>query len=728
MGLLERVAAARGTRQLSRADGPFDPSDYWFSTGGYTYYGTPSSTYNNTETIEGDFTGLVQYAYKQNTVIWAVERTRLSVFSEARFQFRQIRNGRLGDYFGTQDLAILERPWLNGTTGDLLTRMLQDADFAGNAYFTRRGDQLRRLRPDWVSILLGSHDDPAVTPADLDAELLGYVYWPGGHLSGKDPEVLMPDEVAHFAPTPDPMASYRGMSWLTPVIREIMADSAATEHKLSFFRNGATPQVVVSFDKDARQEAVEAFRRKMDASHQGAHNAYRTIYVGGGADVTVVGTDLKQLDFKATQGAGETRIAAAGGAHPTIVGLSEGMQGSSLNAGNFAQTRRLLSEVTLSTLWRNAAASMSTLVPAPSGSELACDTRDIPFLREDQRDAADIQQVKASTIRQLIDAGFEPKSVVASVDADDRSLLVHTGLFSVQLQPPGSGQAPTGAPGDAGPKGPAAAQAVRKFNPSQPRDPHSGEWIGVGGALHKLADLLGNAVKHHAEWGHGGTVAQHEDGAFTISRPGGGLAAYIVDDDLGDLRQALGEASDYHHGRGDPGEAEGGGWRLAWDSNGTVLHGEDENEDPTQLHLSPADVDSLESAAAAVDGAGDTGGDLPAGYTAKYGRIIEDNPVTGTDLSVVVNDQGQTHIARGDGPGRTVPVELDDYDAGELGDDLLAIAAETAPSAPHKYANGITITGTGDGGVRLEWPDGSADTLTAHQATELGNLLSPPEE
>jgi phage portal protein BeeE len=432
----------RSSQAVVQRDGPLDPADYWFNYGGYAYYGTPGATNSKSETIEADFNGLVSQAYKQNSVIFACERARLSVFSEARFQFRQVRGGRLGDYFGTQDLAVLEKPWINGTTGDLLTRMLQDADFAGNAYFARRGNVLRRMRPDWVTIVMGSHEDPDVTPADLDAELLAYVYWPGGHLASRDPVVLMPDEVAHFAPTPDPLAHYRGMSWLTPVVREIQADSAATEHKLAFFRNGASPQMVVSLDKDVKEDAFERFVRKMNAGHQGAQNAYRTIYLGAGADVTVVGADLKQLDFKATQGAGETRIAAAAGVHPTIVGLSEGMQGSSLNAGNFGQARRLLAEGTLSMLWRNAAASMATLVPPPPGSELACDTRDVPFLREDQKDAAEIQQVKAQTIRTLIDAGFEPDSVVRAVDADDRSLLVHSGLYSVQLQPPGIGQPP----------------------------------------------------------------------------------------------------------------------------------------------------------------------------------------------------------------------------------------------------------------------------------------------
>jgi hypothetical protein len=66
------------------------------------------------------------------------------------------------------------------------------------------------------------------------------------------------------------------------------------------------------------------------------------------------------------------------------------------------------------------------------------DARDVPFLREDAKDAAEIQGVQSRTIRTLVDAGYTPASVMAAVRASDWSLLVHTGLFSVQLQEPGS--------------------------------------------------------------------------------------------------------------------------------------------------------------------------------------------------------------------------------------------------------------------------------------------------
>jgi hypothetical protein len=173
----------------------------------------------------------------------------------------------------------------------------------------------------------------------------------------------------------------------------------------------------------------------MDAQHKGSDNAYKTLYTGGGADVTVVGADMKQLDFKVTQGAGESRIAAAGGIHPAIAGLSEGLQGSSLNAGNFGAARRLVADATMRPLWRNAAGSLEVLVPPPANGRLWYDDRDVAFLREDAKDAAEITQIQATTIGGLVKDGFTRDSAKAAVLAQNMDLLEADPLWvSVQLQ------------------------------------------------------------------------------------------------------------------------------------------------------------------------------------------------------------------------------------------------------------------------------------------------------
>jgi hypothetical protein len=70
----------------------------------------------------------------------------------------------------------------------------------------------------------------------------------------------------------------------------------------------------------------------------------------------------------------------------------------------------------------------------------------VPFLREDEKDAAEIAEMKARTIRTYVDGGYTPESAKAAVESGDEGLLEHTGWFSVQLQQPGGAGTADGAP------------------------------------------------------------------------------------------------------------------------------------------------------------------------------------------------------------------------------------------------------------------------------------------
>lgn len=391
-----------------------------------------SSLASDKEQIEHDFESYVHSAYKRNGVVFACILVRALVFSEARFQFRRFEGGRPTDLFGGPQLELLERPWPNGTTGELLVHMEQDASLAGTFYATDVGGRVRRLRPDWVTIVTGSPSGGG--PFALDARIVSYVYDP----PNEDPTILTPDQVVQYSPIPDPVAQWRGMSWITPVLDEVRGDTAAMRHKLNFFKHGATPGMAITYDQSLSKEEVKGYIDLFNEEFDGHQNAYRTLHLGGGADPKPLTADLQQLDFKVTQGHGETRLAAAAGVHPVIVGLSEGMQGSALNAGNYAQVRRRFVDATMRPLWRSAAASLETVVDVPDGAHLWYDDRDVAFLRQDAKDEADIKSTDATTISAYITAGFTPESAVEAVDTGDTSRLEHTGLVSVQLQPPGA--------------------------------------------------------------------------------------------------------------------------------------------------------------------------------------------------------------------------------------------------------------------------------------------------
>lgn len=428
LGRLARRSAPLPVRQagLSMAD----YERYWerFGWNGNQYV-VPGGNVEELLALEG----------MENAIVAACIHVRLLVFSEIRFAWQPYLSGRPGALFGTRDLEILNRPWPGATTGDLLARMEVDASLYGNSYWVRSGAELVRLDPLRVRIITGEVVDQ-VSGKPYSRRLVGYA------LEDRDRREVAffePSEVAHYRPIPDETHPFRGRSWLASVRTDVSADSELTAYKHAFLRNAATPNLVVKFDPTVSRESFEAFQREMDRRHTGPHNAYKTLFIGGGADVKAVGSDFQQLALKAVQGAGETRIAAAAGVPASIVGISEGLAGSALNAGNYTAARRRFADGTIRPLWRFACAALETIVTPPNaGVRLWYDDRDVPFLQEDVQDTANIRNKDAATIRTLVDAGFEPSTVVDAVTTGDMTTLVHTGVYSVQLQPPADGEMP----------------------------------------------------------------------------------------------------------------------------------------------------------------------------------------------------------------------------------------------------------------------------------------------
>lgn len=412
------------------------------------------------ERIGNDLVAYAQAAYMSNGPVFACMAVRQLIFSAVRFQWQQLLDGSPSKLFGTDELGKLERPWFGGTTQDLLSRTIQYADLAGNSYSIEDTSYARMdgdgqkdivvLRPDWMQIVLQPRmfDAGNGKRGQVGWRRLGYLYTEGGVGCSEAVPFLL-NEVSHFAPHPDPLAAWRGMSWLTPVIRELSNDKLMTRHQQKFFENSATVNMVVGFDKDIKVDDLIKFKEIFNAEHAGVDNAYKALFLGGGADATVVGSNFEQMTFTELVGATETRIASAAGVPPIIAGFAKGLESATYS--NYGQARRRFADGTMHPLWQNAAGSFEPLLRLPPNSNrvrLWYDANDVPFLREDEKDAATIQSTRAQTIRGLLDAGFTAASVVTAVEANDFRLLVHSGLYSVQLQPPGTGQPPVAVRGE----------------------------------------------------------------------------------------------------------------------------------------------------------------------------------------------------------------------------------------------------------------------------------------
>lgn len=486
---LERVTVSRevhSVRASRAAAKAFSEPPFWAMDSLRSGF---QSSLPDRERLEHDFEGYARGGGKSSAVVFGAFYARLRHYAQATFRWENLSSRELSAA-GEGDLAILDRPWPTGTTADLLAWMEVDATFAGNSYWTFTDDRgrfgrqargpsrrLSRLRPDWVWIIIGSNSDD---PFALDARPVAIVYWPrvagGATAFGASSEqvTLLPSEVAHYAPVPDPEARFRGMSWITPVLREVAADRAATQHKLRFFERGASLQTIVALDKEVGVDAFDEFVARFKAEHEGTDNAFRTLFVGGGADVTTTSANLQELDYKAVQGGGETRILMDAGVHPVVAAASEGMQGSSLNAGNYRSAMRSFADGTLTHLWTVTTASLQNLVTPPSDTRLWIDKARLPFLQDDARDIAEIQQMVANALRAMTDAGWEPDAAVQYLRSNDIGKLLgrHTGLFSVQLQPPGTAAppppSPNGTNGMASRSGEALVKELLAFTRGEP--------------------------------------------------------------------------------------------------------------------------------------------------------------------------------------------------------------------------------------------------------------------
>ena len=403
---------------------------------GHSY---PLTTMPGSPAVEpdGTFAAFVERIHKRNGVVAAAVAARSLLMSQLRFYWRSEIDLRT---FGTADLGILEFPAPDLTRSRLLTVAEQHVSYGGNAYVYRTPDDtLRLLNPDWVSVVVAADDmDHAVEQAD--ARVVGYAYHAGGK---KDQTQLLGlNEVAQWAPEPDPMAWWRGQSWVTSLVREIVADGQATDHLSKFFANAATPQLVFTLPANIKDEAMARFRASVEESSAGVQNAYRNLYLAGGADVNVVGSMLQQLDMKGIQGGVESRVAARSRVPATVLGIREGMQGSALNAGNYSAARRMWADGWFSPTADGLAESLEHLIPRPGNdARLAPDTSRVLFLQEDRKDEADILTAHVQALRNLVDSGFVPETAVDAIATNDLRKLEHTGTFSVQLQPPGSEQA-----------------------------------------------------------------------------------------------------------------------------------------------------------------------------------------------------------------------------------------------------------------------------------------------
>jgi len=355
-------------------------------------------------------------AHADNGIVFAVEAVKTALFAEARFTYQALTDGH---EFGDTSLALLEHPWPNADSGELLTRMAQDATF-GNSYMRKAtpadgsGDVLVQMRQEQVTIVSQEMRDDM---GRIWRQPVGYLEETG---PGKDDQFFTVDEVGHFSPVPDPKARWRGMSWLTPILTEVHSDKALTQYKQFHLDNGAMPGLVVKYSMKLSDKTIGILRKRIRARYGGPENAGNVLVLDEGADMAVAGSSLQDLQFDAVSKAGERRVCAAAG--PGLLVICGFEQGDPMAAV------RQLADFWARPRWRMACAALEHLVGGPAASpqvpvRLWYDVAGIAALREGELTRAQAYLVSMQAVASSVQGGFTRDSAVAAAAGYDISLL-----------------------------------------------------------------------------------------------------------------------------------------------------------------------------------------------------------------------------------------------------------------------------------------------------------------
>jgi phage portal protein BeeE len=414
-------------RLLSRADGGYHESMY---SGAYPVTVSDPSG-RGKESVPAGVVSTARDAFTSNGVVYSCIAARQSLFAEARFTLQSTVDKHL---YGNTGLRLLEYPAPGQTAGELLARLEQDVSLAGNSYWRKTvpadgsDPLLVQMRPDTVIIVSEEKHDEAgrvyKEPVGYleDLSLLG--------ITDRDPQFYGTDEVAHYSPVPDPKALWRGMSWLTPVLREIGSDQAMVAYKTRYLQNGAVPGLVIKYSQKLQPGTIDMLRERTSARYAGPDNAGRTLVLDNGADVVVAGANLEQLQYTAVQGAGAERVASAAQVPLEVVGLGSWRAGG----GDYLSAMRRFADLWARPHWRMACAALQHLVtitspatgeqtPVTPPARLWFDVADIAALREGELERGQAVLVRAQAVSTFVAAGYTRESAVAASDSGDLSQL-----------------------------------------------------------------------------------------------------------------------------------------------------------------------------------------------------------------------------------------------------------------------------------------------------------------
>lgn len=212
-------------------------------------------------------------AYK--SFAYACINARAENICKARFYLYE-------DLPGRHDKEITSHPFLdlinkpnkrNQTFREIIFKIAVSLDLYGNSYlYIQRG-----LDKKPIGLYHLPSKNVRIKLNDEMTEIAGYIY-----NAGSRQIKYSKDDIIHFL-IPDPESNFYGKATIEGFNLTLEIDYLQNLYQRNFYRNDASPGMIIEVDREMMDAEFERFKEKFRALYEGAGNSGKTLFLDSGA-------------------------------------------------------------------------------------------------------------------------------------------------------------------------------------------------------------------------------------------------------------------------------------------------------------------------------------------------------------------------------------------------------------------------------------------------------------
>ena len=321
-----------------------------------------------------DLRTLMDEGYRQNVVGYVCVREIATSAAEPNLRAGVVKKGELLPLGENHPLTrLLAKPNPDQDQYTFLEEGITHLESSGNWFIQKIRNgmgaviQIWNLQPDRVTKVLGAMGEVREWKYDV----------------GDGEKKTIKAEDVFQTMLPDPLNPQYGLAPIAVAARWGDMDNQAAEYLRAFFMNSGRPPGILKLKVRAKKPERERLKQNWQDQYGGPSGWHSVAVLDGDADYKDIGSKPDQLDLNSIFSETESRICAAYGVPPIVVGVKIGLDKSTF--ANYKEARQSLWQETLAPLYQKIGGRFSLGLGEEFGEGIVIrfDLGDVPALQED---------------------------------------------------------------------------------------------------------------------------------------------------------------------------------------------------------------------------------------------------------------------------------------------------------------------------------------------------------